>query len=73
MAIPNHIRANFETLLRAAENGDLGLIECRDAATGEPRYVIAAFAPDGEAVNITPFGHMAEGNPFDTYVPPLED
>lgn len=40
--IPDHARANFQTLLRAAERGDLALMECMDAATGEPRYVICA-------------------------------
>lgn len=37
MAIPDHIRANFETLLRAARNGDLALMECTDASNGIPR------------------------------------
>ena len=45
--IPDHARANFETLLRAAESGDLALMECTDAATGEPRYVICAVDHDG--------------------------
>lgn len=40
MAIPKHIRANFDTLLRAADNGDLALLECQDAKTKEPRYVL---------------------------------
>jgi hypothetical protein len=30
MAIPDHVRANFPTLLRAAAAGDLALIECTD-------------------------------------------
>ena len=37
MAIPDHARANFDTLMRAAAAGDLALMECRDAATGEAR------------------------------------
>lgn len=71
MAIPSHIRANFETMLRAAANGDLGLLECQDAATGETRYVITAFATDEGDVCMTPFGHLADGNPFEAYAPPL--
>lgn len=39
--IPDHVRANFQTLLRAAESGDLALMECTDALTGEPRHVIS--------------------------------
>ena len=72
MAIPDFARANFETLLRAAADGNLALLECTDAATGEPRYVITAVAPDGDEYQLTPFGHLATGNPFEDYVPPEE-
>ncbi len=70
MSIPDHARANFQTLLRAAENGRLALMECADAASGAPRYVICAVGRDGEDYVFTPFGHLAEGNPFDAYLPP---
>jgi hypothetical protein len=70
MSIPDHARANFQTLLRAAENGHLALMKCTDAASGAPRYVICAVGRDGEDYVFTPFGHLAEGNPFDTYLPP---
>jgi hypothetical protein len=70
MSIPDHARANFETLLRAAADGNLALMECVDAATGTPRYVICAVGCDGEAFVFTPFGHLAEDNPYEAYVPP---
>ncbi|MGL4243440.1 MAG: DUF6117 family protein [Beijerinckiaceae bacterium] len=70
MAIPDHARKNFQTLQRAAEAGDLALMECRDAATGETRYVICAVGQDKGQYLMTPFGHLAEGNPFEMYVPP---
>jgi len=70
MSIPDHARANFQTLLREAENGQLALMECADAASGAPRYVICAVGRDGEDYVFTPFGHLAEGNPFDAYLPP---
>jgi hypothetical protein len=70
MAIPDaHIR-NFETLLRAAAQGDLALVECLDAQTGEPRYVICAIGRDGGDYGMTPFGHLHDGNPFEAYLPP---
>ena len=70
MAIPDHVRKNFQTLLRAAEAGHLALMECTDAATGSVRYVICAVGrEDGDDV-FTPFGHLADGNPYDLYVPP---
>ena len=70
MSIPDHARANFETLLRAAADGNLALMECADARTGETRYVICAVGRDGAEFIFTPFGHLADGNPFDAYLPP---
>lgn len=71
MAIPDHARANFETLLKAATAGDLALMECRDIVTGEPRYVLCAVGRDGSDYVMTPFGHLAPGNPYEAYAPPL--
>lgn len=70
MAIPDYARANFNTLLRAAAAGDLALMECADATTGEARYVLCAVGRDGGDYQFTPFGHLAPGNPYDAYVPP---
>ncbi|MBP2449586.1 DUF6117 family protein [Rhizobium leguminosarum] len=70
MAIPDHARTNFHTLLHAASDGNLALMECLDAATREHRYVLCAVGrSDGEYV-FTPFGHLADGNPYDFYLPP---
>ena len=70
MAIPDYLSRNFDTLLRAAKAGDLALMECSDAVSGEPRYVLCAVGrSDGDHV-MTPFGHLHVGNPFDAYVPP---
>lgn len=51
-------RANFQTLLKAAENGDLALISGADAKTGEARAIIAAisFDPEGGQYHVTPCG-----------------
>lgn len=70
MSIPDHARANFATLLRDAAGGNLALVECADAVTGEARFVICAVGRDGGDFVFTPFGHLADGNPFDAYVPP---
>ena len=72
MSIPDHARANFQTLLRAAENGHLALMECADALTGETRYVICAVGREESDFLFTPFGHLADGNPYEAYVPPTE-
>lgn len=70
MSIPDYARANFQTLLRAAGDGNLALMECLDAETAQPRYVICAVARDGADFVFTPFGHLAEGIPYDAYRPP---
>ncbi|MBA4090925.1 MAG: hypothetical protein C0494_10065 [Sphingobium sp.] len=70
MAIPEPFRRNFDTLLRAAEEGDLALLECTDAMTGAPRYVLCAVGREAGAYVMTPFGHLHDGNPFEAYVPP---
>ncbi len=72
MSIPDNAGANFRTLLRAAADGNLALVECADAKTGEPRYVICAVGRDGTDFLFTPFGHLADGNPYDAYLPPSE-
>lgn len=73
MAIPEAYRRNFETLRRAAEQGDLALMECADARTGEPRYVICAVGRQGGDYVMTPFGHLHDGNPFEAYIPPTDN
>lgn len=70
MSIPNHARANFQTLLRAAAGGNFALLECTDAETGAVRYVICAVGRDDEEFHFTPFGHLADGNPYEAYLPP---
>jgi len=70
MSIPDHARANFQTLLRAAKRGDLALMECTEISTGEIRYVICAVGRDDGGYVFTPFGHLADGNPFEAYRPP---
>jgi hypothetical protein len=72
MPIPDHARTNFQTLLRAAEAGDLALMECLEVATGEECYVICAVGRNGSDFVFTPFGHLAPGNPYDAYRPPAE-
>lgn len=73
MSIPDHARTNFDTLLRASGDGNLALMECLDAETREPRYVICAVGRNDGDVVFTPFGHLAAGNPFEAYLPPDPD
>ena len=72
MSIPEYISTNVDTLLRAASDGHLALMECTDAVTGEPRYVVCAVGREGTDYVFTPFGHLIDGNPYDVYLPPAE-
>ncbi|MDE1918837.1 MAG: hypothetical protein KGH96_22535 [Sphingomonadales bacterium] len=71
MAIPDGHRANFNTLLHAAKQGDLALMECTDAQTGEPRYVICAVGRECGDYLFVPFGHLHDGDPYEAYLPPV--
>jgi hypothetical protein len=74
MTIPEYARANFQTLVKAAKAGDLALMECTEVGSGETRYVICAVARADDQFGgdyvMTPFGHLAPGNPFDAYIQP---
>lgn len=72
MALKPGDRANFNTLLEAAKQGDLALMECTDAKTGEYRAVICAVNHDGTDHVMVPLGHIATGNPYEDYKPPDE-
>ena len=37
------------------------------------RYVICAVGRDSGDYIFTPFGHLADGNPYDAYLPPDPD
>lgn len=70
MALNHHDRANFTTLRIAAAQGQLALIESRDA---QWRYVALVCAlqenPDG-TITPVPFAEMVRGNPFELYADP---
>ncbi|WP_404337906.1 DUF6117 family protein [Sphingomonas sp. MMS12-HWE2-04] len=70
MAIPPGHQANFETLPRAARAGDLALMECQDAVTLQPRYVLCAVEWDAGEYGFVPFGHLHDCNPYEAYLPP---
>lgn len=61
---------NFNVLLRAARNGHLSLLECKDAKTGEYRAVLCAIHMEGNEYVMTPFGHLCPDNPYEAYTPP---
>ena len=71
MALLPGYKANFETLQRAFQNGDVALMECELAATGEPVAVVcAANRQDDGSVEFAPFAMLFDGNPYEMLNPP---
>jgi hypothetical protein len=74
MAVPEGHRNNFETLKRAFQAGDVALVECVSATTGEPAYVICMTNRDDEgSVTFVPVAKMFDENPYDEWLLQLED
>ena len=73
MAIPEGYKNNFETLLRAARNEDLALVECTNKQTGKPAYVLAAISGAGltNDVELVPLALLFDSNPYETLIPPI--
>jgi hypothetical protein len=71
MAIQKGDKKNFETILNAAKNGDLALLECQDAGSGEARSVICAVNRNGEGFEFVPLARLFAGNPYDEVTPPV--
>ena len=64
--IPEGHQKNLNTIVRAAKNGHLMLIECTDVKTGQPVFTLGAY--DGQA--LIPFAKMFDGNPYEELIPP---
>ena len=66
-------KQNFQTIMKAAENGDLALVSAvRNSDQANVGLVCAMSAVEdlpGETM-IMPLAVMVEGNPFDMYTPP---
>jgi hypothetical protein len=71
MSLREHHKANFNTMLLAAKNGDLALLDCRDKKTGKQVHVACAVhqEPDGE-YHISPFAKLFDGDPYEEVDPP---
>ncbi len=66
-------QTNLDTIIRAANNRDLAVVECQDKFTREPVPVLAAIYQDasGEYV-ITPLARLFTGNPYAELLGPGE-
>jgi Family of unknown function (DUF6117) len=70
MALQKGDKKNFQTLLTAASNGHLALLECVDSSSGETRSVVCAVNHVGEEYEFVPLAKLFRGNPYDEITPP---
>ena len=64
-------KANFETMLQAAKNGDLALMDCTDKITGKQVATVVAVQreTDGSFLFV-PVAKLFDGNPYEEIDPP---
>lgn len=71
--LPGH-KANFDTLQQAFAAGDVALMECQLAATGEEVAVIcAANRQEDGGIEFAPFAMLFNDNPYRLVNPPNPD
>jgi hypothetical protein len=73
MSIPPGYKHNFETMMRAASDGRLALMECVDNNTGSLCYVVCMVSDtEGtlEEYDMVPVARMFDGNPYEELTPP---
>lgn len=66
-------KRNFDTLLKAVQEGSVCLLDCRHRETGEQAVMLCAVAFDGAEYHMTPFAVMCSGSPYEDYIPPMEE
>lgn len=66
-------KQNFQTLLRAAQDGRLALLDCRRRSDGKSVACVCAVGQEGELAVFTPFAVMVEDNPFELFDPPTAE
>lgn len=71
---PGHL-SNFNTLKRAFANGDVALMECTDANTGEVLAVLCMVnhRAQSDDFEMVPIAKFFNGNPYEELVPPTLD
>lgn len=64
--IPPGHRANFQTMLRAANAGHLALVSCIEKASQKPVMAVCAMQEnDDGTITPLPFARLFDGNPFE--------
>ena len=68
-----HHRHDFDTMVAAARNGDLALVECTDAKTGEVVIAVCIMVDHSDgSTDIMPVAKLFSGSPYDELIPPVD-
>jgi Family of unknown function (DUF6117) len=73
MSIPDSYRHNFRNMLRAASDGRLALLECRDRQAQAVTYVVVMVSDvqgDDGSFDLVPVARLFDANPYDELDPP---
>lgn len=70
MAIQAGHKNNFNTLMQAAGNKDLALMECTDKTTGKRVAVVCAVYVTDGVHTFVPLAKLFDGNPYEELTPP---
>jgi hypothetical protein len=68
--IPEYVKKNFETLLRAFDDGTICLVSAVRKADSAPVVLLCAMGYDEKDFYPTPFAVMMEGNPYELFYDP---
>jgi hypothetical protein len=69
--VGEHHRQNLDTIKKAMDNGDLGLIECTRKDNGETVVLIAArYTDDDKMTVMVPLAVMFDEDPYQLFTPP---
>lgn len=71
--IPQGHKQNLDTIIRAAENGALAVVECFNKRENRVVNVLCAIGFDGKEYAISPFAQLFDDNPYDILNPPDPD
>lgn len=73
MPIETYHSDNFETLSTAFNRGEVCLLESIRKEDNQKVVLLCAVAYDGKNYNLTPFAEMVNCNPFEKYLPPINN
>lgn len=75
LAIPEGDRANFNTLCKAYDNGDLCLVSTTRKSDGKRVSLVTAMGYDADSKEFLPcpVAVMIEGNPYELFDDPTEE